>query len=80
MYEIFPLMVPTANSTEVEVEVSDQHFMTFEPGAGRSSHIQGGFQMLALLITLVIAIVGGAITGNVQVVVCRGSVGHGYYL
>lgn len=65
MYEIFPLMVPTANSnsTEVEVEVSDQHVMTFEAGAGRSSHAQGGFQMLALLITLVIAIVGGAITG-----------------
>lgn len=61
MYEIFPLMVPMGNTTEFNETVADFTFV--EPGAGRTGVTQGGFQMLALVITLVIAIVGGAITG-----------------
>ena len=32
---------------------------------GRSSVVQGGYQFLALIVTLVISIVGGALTGLV---------------
>jgi hypothetical protein len=39
---------------------------TWEPGLGRSGIEQGGYQMLALLITMAIAIVGGTITGTIK--------------
>ncbi|KAH3796917.1 ammonium transporter Rh type A-like isoform X2 [Dreissena polymorpha] len=61
LYEVFPLMVPMANTTEFETAV-DLYDVT-RPGSGRSAIIQGGYQMLALVLTLVIAVVGGAITG-----------------
>ncbi|XP_052788239.1 ammonium transporter Rh type A-like [Mya arenaria] len=61
VYEIFPLMIPMENSTEYASAVAN--FSVTAPGPGRSSTTQGGYQMLALVITLVIAIVGGALTG-----------------
>lgn len=33
-------------------------------GSGRSASEQGGYQMLALVVTIAFAIVGGVITGN----------------
>lgn len=74
MFEIFPLMVPMGNSTEVEVEIEDGHILMFEPGAGRTATQQGGFQMLALVITLVISIVGGALTGLILRLPCLDNV------
>lgn len=62
MYEIFPLMVPMKNSSDFRAVQADFPFV--EPGAGRNSVTQGGFQMLALVITLIIAIIGGAVTGK----------------
>ena len=64
MYEIFPLTVPMVNTTEfAEAQAS---FSVLEPGAGRSSGVQGGYQMLALVVTLVVAIIGGAVTGRLN--------------
>lgn len=62
MYEIFPLMAPMEiNSTEYGVAVAN--FSVTSPGLGRTSTTQGGYQMLALVVTLIVAIVGGALTG-----------------
>jgi ammonium transporter Rh len=64
MYEIFPMTVPMVNTTEFAEAQAE--FSVIEPGAGRSSGIQGGYQMLALVITLVVAIIGGAVTGRLN--------------
>ncbi|KAK3576039.1 hypothetical protein CHS0354_005195 [Potamilus streckersoni] len=50
------------NTTELAIVMSSFSFIK-EGGAGRSAIQQGGFQMLALLVTLGIAIVGGILTG-----------------
>ncbi|XP_063416627.1 ammonium transporter Rh type A-like [Mytilus trossulus] len=51
LFEIFPEMA-ASNATG-----------SVMPGSDRSATVQGGYQMLALVITLAIAIVGGIITG-----------------
>ena len=51
-----------ANTTEFNVTRETYNIM--EPGVGRSAMAQGGYQFLALVVTLVVAIVGGAVTGK----------------
>ncbi|WAR04449.1 RHBG-like protein [Mya arenaria] len=59
MYEIFPYTVP---ATGADFDALVQRYPDLEPGKGWSSGKQGGYQMLALVITLGIAIVGGILT------------------
>ncbi|CAC5421733.1 SLC42A [Mytilus coruscus] len=54
LYEIFPEMA-ASNSTG-----------SVMPGSDRSATVQGGYQMLALVITIAFAIVGGIITGFIM--------------
>ncbi|KAL4218728.1 hypothetical protein ACF0H5_021316 [Mactra antiquata] len=75
VYEIFPLMVPADNSTEL-MDVMKEYPMITEAGIGRSSTTQGGYQMLALVLTLVVSIVGGALTGLILRLPCFDNV-HG---
>lgn len=63
MYEIFPLMAPMENTTEFKEIQHNFNEFHLEPSIGRSSIEQGGYQMLALTVTLGISIVGGALTG-----------------
>lgn len=65
LYEIFPAVIPAANTTAFDIYKANYtgYDISMEPGMGRSSTVQGGFQMLALVVTLIIAIVGGALTG-----------------
>lgn len=65
LYEVFPAAIPAANTTEFEMYKLNftSYGLPMEPGMGRSGIVQGGFQMLALVVTLLIAIVGGALTG-----------------
>ncbi|CAI9737590.1 ammonium transporter Rh type A-like [Octopus vulgaris] len=60
LYEHFPFRLPASNGTEF-IRIGSS--MSIELGAGRSAIEQGGYQMLALVITLAIAVVGGALTG-----------------
>lgn len=61
VFVIFHGRAPEFNSTEyIKYHMKNS---TWEPGLGRSGIEQGGYQLLALLITLAIAIVGGTITG-----------------
>lgn len=61
VYEIFPMMIPASNTSELVTAMAN--FSVTAPGPGRSATTQGGFQMLALVVTMIVAIVGGAITG-----------------
>ena len=64
MFVIFHGRAPEFNSTEYfKYHMKNS---TWEPGLGRSGIEQGGYQMLALLITMAIAIVGGTITGTIK--------------
>ncbi|XP_047487124.1 ammonium transporter Rh type B-like [Penaeus chinensis] len=61
LYEIFPNRVPAADTEDflrLQTSLPD-----LEAGPGYSAGGQAGNQILALLITLVIAVVGGVITG-----------------
>lgn len=58
LYEIYPARIPEVNSTDF---ISQG--LTFETGLGRSGLEQAGFQLIALLITIGIALVAGALTG-----------------
>ena len=50
-------MEPTMQNSTMSANVTEV--------MGRSAMAQGGYQMAALAVTLAIAIVGGAITGNI---------------
>ncbi|GAB1603227.1 ammonium transporter Rh type B-like [Argonauta hians] len=60
LYEHFPLRIPVDNSSSLILPSSD---LKMDLAAGRSAIAQGGYQMLALVITLAVAVVGGSITG-----------------
>ena len=62
LYEIFPQRIPQ-NGTE-DYERLLEFYEDLEPGAGITATAQGINQILALLITLVFALVGGVITGK----------------
>ncbi|XP_071959671.1 ammonium transporter Rh type B-B-like isoform X2 [Antedon mediterranea] len=61
LYSQFPALVP-ANNTAEFTELASR-IEGLEPGDGRSASTQAGYQMVALIVTLAFAIVGGAITG-----------------
>lgn len=62
MYELFPARVPGVNSTDwIDIHA---HLPDVVPGDGRSATTQAGFQMLALVVTIGIASVGGALVGE----------------
>ncbi len=60
LYLVFP-----ARASSKEVDLGHEGLLLgFETGHGRSSGEQAGFQLALLVSTLVIAIVGGLITGT----------------
>ena len=61
LYNTFGARAPTLNSTEHLTIVGLG--AKFEPGDGRSAQKQGGFQMAGLIVSLVISLAGGFITG-----------------
>ena len=60
LYLVFPARAPTENLTNVEL------LLGIEPGEGRSAAQQAGFQIALLASTLVLAIIGGLLTGELQ--------------
>ncbi|XP_076438384.1 ammonium transporter Rh type B-like [Babylonia areolata] len=61
LYRQFPARAP-ANESSPELHVIQQH-VEVSAGQGRSAGAQAGYQMAALGITLVIAVVGGLLVG-----------------
>ncbi|XP_060063556.1 ammonium transporter Rh type A-like [Ylistrum balloti] len=62
LFEVFPGIAPKYNTSDYE-QYHDALQSGWSAGLGRSPHEQGGYQFAALGLTLVIAIVGGALTG-----------------
>lgn len=65
VYQIFPNMAPE-NQTEVDkinLHLKEAHQSTIEAGSGWGAGTQGGFQILALLLTIFLSVVGGIIAG-----------------
>lgn len=60
LYQQFPARAPAKNSSQAH---DNPALSLLTPGDGRSAGDQAGFQLLALGITIVIAVVGGLITG-----------------
>ncbi|XP_041373506.1 ammonium transporter Rh type A-like [Gigantopelta aegis] len=59
LYEIFPAMEKPVNTTN-----SSEPALKSDTALGRSAAVQGGYhQMLALVVTLCIALIGGMLTG-----------------
>ena len=63
-YEIFPYTAPKADSTEYAELMTDSNFAGIDPGEGWSSGKQAGRQILALAVTIGIAIGSGIFTGK----------------
>lgn len=63
VYEIFPTMIPENPTDEFKMKFPG---LDYEGGKGYSGKKQGGFQFLALVVTLGIAIVSGVITGFIM--------------
>lgn len=57
LYQIFPAMAPVNATPTTE-------YTFIKPGLGRTPPEQAGYQILALVVTLIIAIVSGLITGK----------------
>ena len=64
MYEIFPARTPELNTTEYFALQDEYPGVEFTPGLGRSAGKQAGYQLVAAAVTLLMAIVGGAVTGE----------------
>jgi hypothetical protein len=62
LYRQFPARTPMANTTEY-FEIKS-HVNSIEPGLGRTGSQQAGYQIVALLVSLALALVGGLITGK----------------
>ncbi|CAD5113576.1 DgyrCDS2739 [Dimorphilus gyrociliatus] len=63
LYEIFPARAPMENSTKLlEIQAN----FTISAGDDRSAVQQGGYQFLAMAVTLIVALVAGAITGFIM--------------
>ena len=60
LYQQFPARAPAKNSSHFQ---DNSGLPLFIPGDGRSAADQAGYQLLALGVTLVIAVAGGLITG-----------------
>ncbi len=66
LYSILPEMVPE-NGTKAFTELQAKFTVPLTPGSGRSAGYQAGMQLLALAVTLLFAIVGGALVGKSKV-------------
>ena len=64
LYEIFPARSPVEGSAALQ-EV--RSYLSFPGGLGRTAARQAQFQALSVLITFLIAAVGGAITGTYEI-------------
>jgi ammonium transporter Rh len=62
LYLQFPARAPHSNSSALN-DVNEV-LMFLEPGDNRSALQQAGFQLAALMVTMVVAIVGGLLTGT----------------
>lgn len=62
LYLQFPARAPHSNSSALN-DVNEV-LMFLEPGDNRSALQQAGYQLAALMVTLVVAIVGGLLTGS----------------
>lgn len=60
LYQMFPARVPATNTSEY-FRIKDNVDVSL--GLGRTGMQQGGYQIVALLVTLCIAVVGGLVTG-----------------
>jgi ammonium transporter Rh len=60
LYQQFPARAPARNSSQI---YDNTGLSVIIPGDGRSAGEQAGYQLLALGVTLVIAVAGGLITG-----------------
>lgn len=61
----FPARAPHNNTSSFS-DVNEV-LMFLQPGEDRTAAQQAGYQLLALVITLVVAIVGGLITGKIKI-------------
>jgi len=61
LYIQYPARAPLINSSELS-EIK-QELLTVEPGDNRTAGMQAIYQISALGVTLLIAIVGGSLTG-----------------
>lgn len=62
LYQVYPARVPTSNTTQfVELSMINNRL---RPGAGRSAYMQGAYQLIGMIITLVVSLIGGLITGE----------------
>jgi hypothetical protein len=62
LYLQFPARAPHSNSSALN-DVNEV-LMFLQPGDNRTALQQAGFQLAALVVTLVVAIVGGLLTGT----------------
>ena len=62
LYKLYPARVPARNTTKYQDLIRIQPQL--QPGQGRSSYVQGAYQLGAILVTVVLALVGGVLTGN----------------
>ncbi|XP_043196180.1 ammonium transporter Rh type A-like [Amphibalanus amphitrite] len=67
LYVLFPAMAPASNSSSWEQLPPEWGVAA---GSGRSAAAQGGMQMLALVISLIIGVLGGALTGLIMRLKC----------
>ncbi|XP_026825981.1 ammonium transporter Rh type A isoform X3 [Ooceraea biroi] len=68
LYEIFPARAP---SSEIKIaEMRDTYGIS--PGLDRTAYQQGGYQILALVVTLGISVVSGLITGLIMCTLIHG--------
>ena len=65
MYEVFPARAPDLNTTAY-FALKDKYGTDFTPGLGRSAGKQAGYQIIAAVVTLFMAIVGGAVVGKLS--------------
>lgn len=66
LYELFPARVPADNTSEYAVlshNFTQHGYGKLDPGYGRTAGGQAAFQAIALGVTIIVAIVGGVITG-----------------
>lgn len=62
LYKLYPARVPERNTIKYQELI--QIHAEFQPNQGRSSYVQGAYQLGALAVTIVVALVGGWLTGK----------------
>ena len=65
LYLLFPRCAPEEGTDELEA--AKAKLSSIEAGEGRSLGMQAVYQLIAMGVTLAIAIVGGAVTGSYKI-------------